>query len=391
MLPVAVTRSLRSSILVALVALPACNIVVLGEDTDGASTTATSDQTGSGGSTGAVSGESGNAPTTGEPGDPTDSGDPTGGGACDFAGVIQPIFTASCGCHGGAEPAQGLSLAEGSAYAALVGVASTQQPDLLRVQAGAPDASYLIHKLEGTAAVGVQMPFGGELAAAQIDTIAAWIAAGAPEVETFTCPGGASGDVGQVVIEVDGPIQVQVGEIVVVEAIVTTPEGEPLPAAALTWSSSAELALYVDGAGVLLGVSPGTVELRAHSGGVESAPIMVEVVAHVPAAATFTQVRAVTDAGCAVAGCHVDGVEPGDLRFDREPDKLWEELLQDGSEEVPGLARVEAGAPEASYMVQKLVQRMPAVGGQMPLGGAPMAASEVQVIVRWILAGALND
>ncbi len=380
MLP-AVTPSLRLSIVAALLALPACNIVVLGDDTEGASTTATSDQTGSGAPTGGME-ESGNVPTT---------GDPTGEGACDFAGVIQPIFTASCSCHGGAEPAQGLSLEEGSSYAALIGVASAQQPDILRVQAGAPDASYLMHKLEGTAAVGAQMPFGGELEPAQIDMIAAWIAAGASEVETFPCPGGASGDVGNVTIDDDGPIQVQVGEIVAVEAIVTSPGGDPLPAAALTWSSSAELALYVDGAGVLLGVSPGTAELRAHSGGVDSAPIMVEVVAHVPAVATFTQVRVVTDARCAVAGCHVDGVEPGDLRFDREPDKLWEELLEDQSEEVPGLARVEAGAPEASYMVQKLVQRMPAVGGQMPLGGAPMASSEVQVIVRWILAGGLND
>lgn len=117
---------------------------------------------------------------------------------------------------------------------------------------------------------------------------------------------------------------------------------------------------------------------------------MVEVVAHVPPVTTFTQVRAVTDAGCAVAGCHVDGVEPGDLRFDREPDKLWE-ACRTAPKEVPGLARVKAGAPEASYVVQKLVQRMPAVGGQMPLGGGPLAAEKVQVIVRWILAGALND
>lgn len=373
---------LRSSVLAAFLALPACNIVVLGDDTEGGSTTSATDMTTSGAPTGGGMEESGNVPTT---------GDPTGDVECDFAGAVQPIFTASCSCHGGPQPAQGLSLVEGSAYAALVGVASAQQPDTLRVQAGAPDASYLLHKLEGTAAVGARMPLGGELDAAQIDTIAAWIAAGAPEVETFTCPGGANGDVGAVAIDVDGPIQVQVGEIVAVEALVTTPGGEPLPDAALTWSSSAELALYVDGSGVLLGVSPGTAELRAHSGGVDSAPIMVEVVAHVPAAATFTQVRAVTDAGCAVAGCHVDGVEPGDLRFDREPDKLWENLLEDGSEEVPGLARVEAGAPEASYVVQKLVQRAPAVGGQMPLGGGPLAAEEVQVIVRWILAGALND
>jgi hypothetical protein len=204
---------------------------------------------------------------------------------------------------------------------------------------------------------------------------------------------GAPGEseVGEVEIAEAGPIEVQVGEIINVSAVVTGAEGEALPAAVVTWSSSQELALYVDGTGALLGVSPGTAELRAHSGGVDSAPVEIHVVEHTPAAATFTQVRAVTDARCAVAGCHVDGVEPGDLRFDREVDKLWEELVEDPSEQVESLRRVDPGAPVASYVVQKLVQRAPASGAQMPIGGAPMPATEVQTIVRWILAGAPND
>lgn len=213
---------------------------------------------------------------------------------------------------------------------------------------------------------------------------------GVMSTTTIDVPTGGGSDVGEVVIAEAGPIEVQVGEIINVSAVVTGAEGEALPAAVVTWSSSQELALYVDGAGALLGVSPGVAELRAHSDEVDSAPVIIKVVAHTPAAATFTQVRAVTDARCAVAGCHVDGVEPGDLRFDRDVDKLWEELVEE-SEEVDELRRVEPGAPEASYVVQKLVQRAPASGAQMPIGGAPMPATEVQTIVRWILAGAPND
>lgn len=363
--------SVRFELLLAasLTALPACNLVVWAEDTEGS----TSLEEGS---------TSGDVPTSG--------GGATGD--CDFESSIQPIFTASCGCHGGGAPSAGLSLAEGAAYAGLVGVASSQEPGTLRVAAGDPGASWLVAKLEGTASVGGQMPVDGALGAAQIDVIKEWIAAGAPETETFACGGGGGGgDVGDVEIDVAGKIEVQVGEIVEVDAVVTTPEGEPLPAAAVTWSSSAERALYVDGTGALLGVSVGTAELRAHSGGVESAPIVVEVVAHDPAPATFSQVLEITEAKCAVSGCHVDGVEPGDLRFDRDRADIWEALLEDGAEQVEGLARVLANVPEDSWLVRKIVERAPAVGAQMPIGGAPMPAAEVRTIVRWILAGALND
>lgn len=371
---------MRTAIVLSLLfGLSACNVVVLAEDTEASTSDAvgTTSEVPTGGF--AEGGETGSPGETGAPSDES----------CDFAGEIQPIFTASCGCHGGGQPAQGLSLAEGSAFAALVGVASSQQPGMMRVEPGAPEASYLLSKLQADPPVGERMPVGGSLTAAQIDSINAWIAAGAPETEAFACAGGAA-EVGEVEVDVAGPLQVLVGEIVEVDAVVTGPGGEPVDAA-VTWSSSQERALYVDGTGALLGVSPGTAELRAHSGGVDSAPVMVEVVMNRPPAATFTQVRAITDARCAVAGCHVDGVEPGDLRFDREVDELWEELLEDEAEQVESVQRVEPGAPEDSYLVHKLVMRAPAVGAQMPVGGAPMAATEVRTIVRWILAGGAND
>jgi hypothetical protein len=66
-------------------------------------------------------------------------------------------------------------------FAALVGVASIQVPALDRVEAGNPEDSYLIQKLEGTQTVGERMPQGGPfLDQETIDTVRQWITDGAP-------------------------------------------------------------------------------------------------------------------------------------------------------------------------------------------------------------------
>jgi hypothetical protein len=53
-------------------------------------------------------------------------------------------------------------------------------PTVLRVAPGDADASYLVQKLEGTAAVGGQMPVGSPpLDQATIDIVRAWIDSGA--------------------------------------------------------------------------------------------------------------------------------------------------------------------------------------------------------------------
>jgi hypothetical protein len=65
-------------------------------------------------------------------------------------------------------------------FAALVGVASLQVPELNRVEPADPDNSYLIDKLEGTQAVGSRMPQGGPfLNQETIDLVRDWIANGA--------------------------------------------------------------------------------------------------------------------------------------------------------------------------------------------------------------------
>ena len=98
------------------------------------------------------------------------------------------VFTPICsGCHNGSNPPGGAlpgsqNLTAGNSFAALVNVASIEQPALRRVKPGDPDNSYLIQKLEGLAGIsGSRMPLGGPfLDQATIDQIKSWIASGAP-------------------------------------------------------------------------------------------------------------------------------------------------------------------------------------------------------------------
>lgn len=98
-----------------------------------------------------------------------------------FASIQQNVFTPICtACHIGATAPMGLRLDADNSYALLVGVASAEVPGLQRVAPGRPDDSYIVHKLEGRAAVGARMPFGGPyLDDATIAVIKQWIADGA--------------------------------------------------------------------------------------------------------------------------------------------------------------------------------------------------------------------
>jgi hypothetical protein len=102
--------------------------------------------------------------------------------SADFASIQDNVFTPICSrCHNGAGAPEGLQLDAAHSYALLVGVPSTEEPTVLRVAPGAPDQSYLILKLQGSAGIlGAQMPFGGPyLPQSTIDVIRQWISDGA--------------------------------------------------------------------------------------------------------------------------------------------------------------------------------------------------------------------
>lgn len=96
---------------------------------------------------------------------------------------VQPIFSANCalsGCHAGSNPAEMQNLSTGQTFLNVVNVPSQEVPALMRVLPGQPNSSYLVHKIEGTQAVGDRMPQGGQpLSANQIAIIRSWITKGA--------------------------------------------------------------------------------------------------------------------------------------------------------------------------------------------------------------------
>jgi hypothetical protein len=99
----------------------------------------------------------------------------------DFGSIQAQVFTPICTvCHAGANAPEGLRLDSANSYNLLVGVSSAEVPSLFRIKPGDPDNSYVIQKLEGHAAVGARMPFGGPyLSGAVIAVIRQWITDGA--------------------------------------------------------------------------------------------------------------------------------------------------------------------------------------------------------------------
>ena len=105
-----------------------------------------------------------------------------------LAHLQETIFGAICArCHTGAAAPRGLRLdSEENSYAFLVSRAADEKPELLRVNPGKPDESYMVKKIQGDSGiVGGQMPLGGPyLSKEQISLIRDWIANGAPRTGT---------------------------------------------------------------------------------------------------------------------------------------------------------------------------------------------------------------
>jgi mono/diheme cytochrome c family protein len=99
----------------------------------------------------------------------------------DYVTQIQPVFNNNCTeCHAGGGAPHGLRLDAANSYANIVDVPSDEVPSLKRVDPGDPDNSYLVQKVEGTAAVGGRMPLNRTpLSAATIALIRQWISEGA--------------------------------------------------------------------------------------------------------------------------------------------------------------------------------------------------------------------
>lgn len=97
-----------------------------------------------------------------------------------LSSIQQYVFTPSCaitGCHSAVSPQSDLNLSSGSSYSSLVDVTSQEDGVMKRVAPGNSAQSWLMKKLNGDGTS--LMPSAGQLAQAMIDSVAAWIDAGA--------------------------------------------------------------------------------------------------------------------------------------------------------------------------------------------------------------------
>lgn len=349
-----------------------------------------------------------------------------------FESIQQNVFTPICtACHTGASAPQGLRLDEGNSYGLLVGVPSTEQPEILRVAPGDPDASYLIHKLEGTAAVGERMPLGGPpLPQADIAMIRQWILDGAqqaqppapsapirltsltpepdatlPELptmiiaqfdreldatsvtpETFTLMrsggDGVFDDGNDVVIE---PASVSVSPSNPMAAVFDLSGAPPVEDTYRVRLAGAGATTVLDiDANALDGEFAGT--LPSGDGAQGGDFIALFVVEGVQPTLESIQAHVFTPI---CSACHTgpsSDVLPAGMDLSTA-DASFMSLVAAPSLQDPSLLRVEPGNSEASYLVQK-IEGTAAQGAQMPLNLPPLDEQTLAAVRAWIDSGA---
>lgn len=352
-----------------------------------------------------------------------------------FSEIQAGLFTPTCAtsnCHSGGNPPAGLNLEAGSSYANLVGIASSQEPGTERVNAGNPNGSYLIQKLEGTAATGTVMPPSGGIAQADIDVVRQWISAGAVDdtavaqspiqVTSLTPAPNANLD-GQ-------PLQIVAGfsrdldvstvnaltftltasggdgnfdsgnEGAIAAANISVPGGNQASAvfdlAGVTLADDTyRVTLVGDGANVIMdldanaldGEGPGFPSGDGSAGGdfiaqfTISTPVVVGATLDEIQAAVFTP----SCAGCHSATGNTGGITNLDLS---NADASLMSLVNVPSEQDANFVRVLPGEPDNSYIVQKM-QGNASAGGVMPPSGM-LGTAEIDAVRLWISNGALR-
>jgi len=354
----------------------------------------------------------------------------------EFASIQGNIFDPYCtSCHVGATAPLGLRLDATNSYALLVGRASVQDPGRLRVAPGDPNASYLIHKLQGTAGTGGQMPLGAPpLSLAEIDVIRQWILNGA-------LPPAGPGSTGPVRVTSLDPLPASVvpmlpmtvtaifdrdlnattvdattfrversggdstfgdgNEVDVIPVSVSVPLANPRTAIFdMSTTTPFEDVYRV----MLTGTGPATIQdLGGNSldgefggslpsgNGVEGGNFSAEFTV-VGAQATLQSIQDnVFTPRC--AGCHTGPTSSnvGDLPGAMDLTSLsasFMSLVGVASLEDSNVDRVVAGDPDSSYLIQKLEGAGTIVGSQMPAGGPALSQVTIDVIRAWIASGA---
>lgn len=351
--------------------------------------------------------------------------------AANFQSIQDNVFTPRCiGCHIGASAPQGLRLDDANSFGLLVGVTSGQAAPLLRVDPGDPDNSYLIQKLEGTAGMGGQMPLNSTpLPQADIDVIRQWITDGAlppvgnpptspirvtslsplPDSAFDTLPASViamfdreldatSVDATTFILERSGGDGdfTDGDEVMVAAAAITVSMASPMTATFDLTGVASEIDTYRVR---LLGTGGATIrDLGANAldgefsgafpsgdstqgGDFESLFTVSAVVA------TLDSIQANIFTPTCTVGCH-SGPMPSAGQDLSDADASFNALVMVPSNQ-SALLKVMPGDPDASYLIEKLEEDMPAGGLRMPRNGPPyLDQAVIDVVRQWITDGA---
>jgi hypothetical protein len=357
-----------------------------------------------------------------------------------FSEIQANVFTPTCataGCHSGAGAPQGLQLDAVNSYALLVGVASNESPGVMRVAPGDPDNSYIVHKLEGTAAVGARMPLNGTpLSSANIATIRQWITDGALDDRVQTSdpirvsslsplPGAAL---------TSAPPQILVGfdrdpdpstvnsntfiveasggdgsfgdgnEVALVAADISVPGTNTASAVfdltgVVMADDTYRVRLLGTGASMIMDMDANILDGEftgafpsgdSNEGGDFEATFAVTSPA--PSGTTLDEIQAaVFSPTCSTAGCHSGpsgNMLPGGMDLSNA-DASFADLVGITSQEDANFLRVDPNNPDGSYLIQKL-EGTASTGVQMPFGLMPLDQSTIDDIRTWIANGAVR-
>lgn len=90
---------------------------------------------------------------------------------------------------------------------------------------------------------------------------------------------------------------------------------------------------------------------------------------------------------CVLGRCHTTRAPTGDLPLTGRRVPVYDALVDAPSSQVPDRMRVVPYEPEASYLMEKLTEPEPTVGGRMP-PYSRLTDAEIERIRTWIAAGA---
>lgn len=332
----------------------------------------------SGGETGSSNGTGGNSGGSGGPGSSSSGG--VGSTVCGTT-EVRAVFAKSCTgglCHDASAPAAELDLTVFDPAASMVDVPGTLCPSSVLVDAGSPSTSLLFTKVaEGTPSCGERMPVGAALDSASIDCIASWITRLATDPPTCeTCGGATCTD-----LLADGANCGTCGHV--------CGSGEVCKGGVCTGCSDGETTC---GLGCFdLMTSSEHCGLCGAACGAGQSCVGGECACDGGASVSFvTDVAPLLESGCAERGCH-GGAMPKE-GLDLRGMASFEDLVGVFASQCDdGRLLVEPGAPERSYLMQKLLGTDMCSGSLMPKGSMPFTASELATISSWICSGAPAD